>query len=758
MKPLPWYPSPRLGLLVLLLVSSPAVAQLPIKVANRPRKEPPAAAPDGAAEHTSQLLQRRQLVSERLRVAKRILKTAQDQAAEPPEQLSQEVELLKQIDTVLAQLESATSSRQELQTRLDSLRSSDAGATAPATAPTFIELDKMRDELASKTGRSELVEAAVKAAADAVETTRASCDERERALRLLKESKPEPDETAREEIKRAELKAKLCKETFELRKQQLASETLKAEVHKAETELLSQRIEQWQAEVRFVDQDLQDKLVELDKQEADLERSLATLKSDEAYVERQLFDARQQLEAAEQETPALKEQVESRRLLRQLLQQQIETHNLRLQQLSSDRGTWKRRLAVANEKASTEELIQWKQEADATLSQLDRERRIHQQRIDELRSEIATRDAKLSGDGLSDPARRWVQEQQSTLQRVIQVYDRVLVDLAASRRLHAKLLSEIEGDASQWTLTSWLSTAGHYFRQFWNAELAQIDERPITAGKVILGVLLLFCGMIMARMLSRAMGNRLLSRFGMDEGGVSALQSVAFYSMLVVFTLMSLRFINIPLTVFTLLGGAIAIGVGFGSQNIINNFISGLILLAERPIKVGDLIQLEGLYGNVVKIGARSTQIRTGENLDIIVPNSKFLENNVINLTLNNDKLRTKVSVGVTYGSPTREVTRLLEHAAAEHGRILRQPAPFVWFVDFGDNSLCFQLHFWVQARTVAERTRIESDIRHQIDHLFREAGIVIAFPQRDVHLDSTSPIAIRLLPDGEDSLGRDAA
>jgi len=156
------------------------------------------------------------------------------------------------------------------------------------------------------------------------------------------------------------------------------------------------------------------------------------------------------------------------------------------------------------------------------------------------------------------------------------------------------------------------------------------------------------------------------------------------------------------------------------------------------------------LYGTVQRIGARSTQIRTGNNLDIIVPNSSFLESNVVNLTLGDDRYRTQVNVGVIYGSPTRDVTRLLKHAAVEHGRVLDRPEPFVWFSEFGDNALIFELHFWVKVRTVSDRRRIESDIRYRIDQLFREAGLVIAFPQRDIHLDTTSPIDVRLFSAGE--------
>ena len=181
--------------------------------------------------------------------------------------------------------------------------------------------------------------------------------------------------------------------------------------------------------------------------------------------------------------------------------------------------------------------------------------------------------------------------------------------------------------------------------------------------------------------------------------------------------------------------------------NIVNNFISGLILLAERPVRTGDLIQLGDLFGTVEHIGARSTRITTAANLEIIVPNSTFLENNVVNWTLANNMIRTSICVGVVYGSPTRMVTRLLKRAADEHGLILDNPEPFVWFTDFGDNSLNFELHFYIQIRNMMERRRVESDIRYKINELLNEAGITIAFPQRDVHLDTAQPLKVQVTP-----------
>ena len=138
-----------------------------------------------------------------------------------------------------------------------------------------------------------------------------------------------------------------------------------------------------------------------------------------------------------------------------------------------------------------------------------------------------------------------------------------------------------------------------------------------------------------------------------------AVQTIAFYLLVTICGFLTLDMLSIPLTVFTFLGGAAAIAVGFGSQNILNNFISGLIILGEQPIRIGDLVEIDGLHANIEHIGPRSTRVRTGSNLEIIVPNSRFLENNVTNWTLSNNEIRVCVSVGVSYGSPVDQVLKV---------------------------------------------------------------------------------------------------
>lgn len=169
-------------------------------------------------------------------------------------------------------------------------------------------------------------------------------------------------------------------------------------------------------------------------------------------------------------------------------------------------------------------------------------------------------------------------------------------------------------------------------------------------------------------------------------------------------------------------------------------------MLVERPIKVGDIVDVEGVRGRVVNIGSRCSQVKLFDGVDILVPNSVFLEQKVVNWTLSDTVLRFSVKVGVAYGSPTREVAQLIEKAVKEHGKILKVPEPLIIFEDFGDSALIFSVYFWLEVTRPMDYRIVCSDIRFRIDRLFREAGITIAFPQQDVHLDSLSPVKVSLV------------
>ena len=302
-------------------------------------------------------------------------------------------------------------------------------------------------------------------------------------------------------------------------------------------------------------------------------------------------------------------------------------------------------------------------------------------------------------------------------------------------------LSDVSKSLLEEIAEVWRSAEG-----IWNIVLIRgSDNKPLmTIGTLAGGLVLLGFGYLAAGMISRWLAGKLLARFGMNKSAIAPLQSITFYALLSTFTMLSLNVLNVPIAVFSFLGGALAIGAGFGSQNIVNNFISGLILLAERPIRVGDVIQVDGLIGSVAQIGARSTKLQTGMNHEIIIPNSKLLETNVVNWTLTDDTVCTIITVGVAYGSPTREVERLLKLAAMEHPKVLKDPVPEALFMDFGADSLTFELRFWVHLRKT-RKIEVESELRFRIDELLADRGIVIAYPQRDVHLNVMRPVEVRL-------------
>jgi potassium-dependent mechanosensitive channel len=301
---------------------------------------------------------------------------------------------------------------------------------------------------------------------------------------------------------------------------------------------------------------------------------------------------------------------------------------------------------------------------------------------------------------------------------------------------------------------------GHYWHKIvsfiqsiWEFQITQIDGSPLLVSNIILALVFFSLGLSLSRILSHIIKDKFLSRFKMNPGAVTALHTISFYLFVLFFTIIALKFAHVPLTLFTLIGGALAIGFGFGSQNLLNNFISGLILLIERPIRSGDMIEVQNTYGKVIHIGPRCTHVRTFTNIDILVPNSSFLENNLVNWTLTDDQVRTSINVGVVYGSPTRQVRELINQAVTENEKVIKTPEPVILFTEFGDNSLNFEVHFWIRMQTQMDRRIVESDIRYRIDDLFREANIIIAFPQRDIHLDTMRPLEIKVLDSKE---GRD--
>ena len=234
----------------------------------------------------------------------------------------------------------------------------------------------------------------------------------------------------------------------------------------------------------------------------------------------------------------------------------------------------------------------------------------------------------------------------------------------------------------------------------------------------------------------RFLFNRFLVHSGLDRSLQYAISQIASNVVLVVGIFVVLQNTGIHLEALTVFAGAVGVGIGFGLQNITSNFISGLVILAERPITIGDLVEVGGVTGQVQKIRARSTVLVTSDNITTIIPNQKFIDSPVTNWTYGDPKVRFRIPVGVAYGSDVEKVRATLIEAAAEDPHTLDDPAPSVFFVEFGSSSLNFELVAWSDEMSHRPR-RYQSDLNFAIDKKFREAGIEIPFPQRDLNIRS---------------------
>lgn len=274
-------------------------------------------------------------------------------------------------------------------------------------------------------------------------------------------------------------------------------------------------------------------------------------------------------------------------------------------------------------------------------------------------------------------------------------------------------------------------------RAFLETNLVSVAGLEVTVGQILVVPFVVLLGYLLLRWSIRVSVLALEAR-GFNADIVQVVRRGVYVLGIVVLGITTLDLLKVPLTAFAFVSGAVAIGVGFGAQNIINNFISGWILMWERPIRINDFIEMGETTGTVEEINTRSTRIKRVDGVHLLVPNSRLLEEVVVNWTLVDRLLRSVVRVGVAYGSDVELVRELLMRVGEEHIAILDTPPVQVVFEDFGDNSLVFDIYFWIETSGERSARQTRSEVRFEINRLFAEHDLVIAYPQRDVHLDGS--------------------
>jgi small-conductance mechanosensitive channel len=279
-----------------------------------------------------------------------------------------------------------------------------------------------------------------------------------------------------------------------------------------------------------------------------------------------------------------------------------------------------------------------------------------------------------------------------------------------------------------------------------NFKLFEINKTAVTPSSIVMFVLFIAIFAMTSRVLQRLLKSHVFTRTRMDAGIQYTLTRITHYLIMIIGAVVGFQFIGIDLTGLAIILGFLSVGIGFGLQNITSNFVAGLILLLERPIKVGDRIMVGNQEGDVVEINMRSTTIRTLNNVSVIVPNSEFVSTKVENWSYADKTVRVDVNVGVSYDSDLETVMRSLKEVAEEHPEVLKNPPPDVLHMGFGDSAWNVRLRIWLDDS--GRHLEVQSEINCAIAQKFRQNRVEIPFPQRDLHV--RSPLPLPIAPDAE--------
>ena len=272
-------------------------------------------------------------------------------------------------------------------------------------------------------------------------------------------------------------------------------------------------------------------------------------------------------------------------------------------------------------------------------------------------------------------------------------------------------------------------------------KLVSLGDVTITPAVLITVVLILLGAFWVSRLLRGMLRRNVFRRTHLNIGTQETIARILHYIIMLLGVFIAVQQVGIDLTTLAAIGAVLMVGIGLGLQNITSNFISAMILLFERPVQVGDFVEVGGVQGRIRRIKTRSSVVETLDNVSIIVPNLNFITQNVTNWSYRDSKVRIHVSVGVSYGSDVDLVAETLLQVGRSHQEVLLNPEPTIQFLEFGDSSLNFVLLVWIN--DASRQYLVRSDLNFAVVKAFREQGITIAFPQRDLHIRTAVPLEL---------------
>lgn len=731
---------PMLALGVFFSLSNPLFAALDLPVGLPGAK----AAPAGG---TKEEVTTETLATKRMALRKEIAATRRELAQLPEgassdaaRWLTQETALLERLDAVHAEQERtwqhAADLAQEaasIEERVQLQRPPEASVPPPFDLPHLDRLYAERDylELAAESLKRDVAntEAAVTESRDLLE-------ERERERRAAREASVKVPG----KLRLAELESRLAEETLVLREKALKTLKLQQSLLAPKLKLLVPQLAWLRGHLVLGPEDDSTRDALIQKRLAELDLALAATRDDAEKATQNVIVAERL--ATEGKVSA---ELEARRANRQATHLALGVLTAQRERVTELAEVTALRRRVLLGQLSTSELRTLGQENQIQIDQRTRERRRETTELFRSRRELQDWQGRLTrAASAEEKVESWGLERVSRLSTWIELLQAELIDLDRLRTERNRLQEEI---GTQVNLFSWkdaTAIAQENVVAAWNYEIFSVQDQPVRVKTILAVLLLVVVGYRVSRWLSELVSRTVFKRMGMNTGRRAAWQSLWFYALFVVVLVTAFNLFHISLTQFSVVSGALAVGIGFGSQNLISNFISGIILLIERPVNQGDVIEIDGRQVTVEQLGVRSTIVRTLDNTHMIVPNSHFLEQPVVNWTLSDEVVRQQISVGVAYDSPTRKVAALLQGVVQGIEHVQKEPAPTVKFSEFGDSSLVFVIYFW---SVLSDRFEVENELRHRIAEVFTREKITMAFPQRDVHLTTPTPLQVVMTP-----------
>ena len=612
-----------------------------------------------------------------------------------------------------------------------------------------IELDALRDRLDVLTSQQAALQAGIRSLDSTVEAALQSRREAEASLRLRRDQAAGrtlagANEEAQARLELAQLQAEVTElEVIQADKARQRARERLAVVDESVASLRSE-LARAGAQVRFDDADLSKVLKAIMAERARL--TAEGVRFAERLARR---DARQAAGEA------------WRGRMAQPLHQALQMHGEIEALLRGQENLWRGRQTAL---ADTIDAPQ-KRSMLQSLAGLAEELQSHRQRLTEeerlLRPDLRAQQSLVDSLAAGDSMRSGEEQVLDALKTQLDVQDRLRDTIDRTQVLLQRLRAEL-GDrerpadvgegferASAW-FARWIAAVWQY-ELFSATETTQIDGRSVTVdhgvtvGKSVGMLVVLVIGYWASGWLARLLVAGIGRSVPLSPQLGRVLTRWLNWILLLAVVLLVLRLARIPLTAFAFLGGALAIGFGFGAQNVIKNLISGVIILFERKIRVGDIVTVGGMSGTVVTVDLRATTVRGFDGIDAIVPNSTLLENQLNNWSGGSPDVRRTIAVGVAYGSDMRRAAEIILSCAHGHPDVLVQPAADVLLEDFGADSLLLRLLYWTRLDGPRGGPVVDSDLRFAIHDALAEAGIVIAFPQRDVHLDVVAPLRVEM-------------